>query len=50
VNDRGWKARYVFVQTSSVVGTEAWVVPEWNPNGKNNSFATVVFNLSVLLC
>ena len=34
VNDRGWKARYVFVQTSSVVGEESWVVPEWNTNGK----------------
>src|SRR5581483_5532551 len=33
VNDRGWKARYVFVQTSSVVGEESWVVPEWNTNG-----------------
>ena len=50
VNDRGWKARYVFVQTSSVVGAESWVVPEWNPNGKNNSFAFVIFNLPVLLC
>src|SRR5581483_1724001 len=49
VNDRGWKARYVFVQTSSVVGAESWVVPEWNRNGKSNSVIFVVLNLPVLL-
>ncbi|KAJ9552353.1 hypothetical protein OSB04_016398 [Centaurea solstitialis] len=38
VNDRGWKARYVFVQTSSVVGEESWVVPEWNKGAIDFSF------------
>ncbi|KAJ9566263.1 hypothetical protein OSB04_002229 [Centaurea solstitialis] len=38
VNDRGWKARYVFVQTSSVVDEESWVVPEWNKGAIDFSF------------
>ncbi|KAJ9564143.1 hypothetical protein OSB04_000109 [Centaurea solstitialis] len=38
VNDRGWKARYVFVQTSSVIGEESWVVPEWNKGAIDFSF------------
>src|SRR5581483_7899633 len=31
--DRGWKARYAFVRSSSVLEEGGWVVPEWNPLG-----------------
>ncbi|KAJ9548562.1 LOW QUALITY PROTEIN: hypothetical protein OSB04_021105, partial [Centaurea solstitialis] len=30
VHDRGWKSRYVFVRSSSVLGEGGWVAPEWN--------------------
>ncbi|KAJ9553182.1 hypothetical protein OSB04_017227 [Centaurea solstitialis] len=40
VNDRGWKSRYVFVQTSSVTDDESWVVPEWNSNAVSFTFET----------
>ncbi|KAJ9541437.1 hypothetical protein OSB04_027943 [Centaurea solstitialis] len=29
--DRGWKARYAFVRSSSVLEEGGWVAPEWNP-------------------
>jgi hypothetical protein len=34
--DRGWKSRYIFVLTSSVVGEDNWTVPAWNSLGMDS--------------
>ena len=43
VHDRGWKARYVFVRSSSVQEEGGWNVPGWNRLGTRKFFGVFCY-------